>query len=62
MEVSGQPHAPEALPSGKQSLVPGGGTHSWSGHADEQENSQPMPGLEPPIIQPVAQCYEKSKN
>jgi hypothetical protein len=24
---------------------------------DEEKNSQPVPGLEPPIIQPVAQCY-----
>jgi hypothetical protein len=28
-----------------------------SGHDGEEKNSQPLPGLEPPVIQPVAQCY-----
>jgi hypothetical protein len=31
-----------------------GGPRSRSGHGDEDENSQPLTGLEPPIIQPVA--------
>jgi hypothetical protein len=30
---------------------------SRSGHGGEQKNSQPLPGLKPPIIQPVAQRY-----
>jgi hypothetical protein len=30
-------------------------TQSRSGHGGEDKNSQPLPGLEPPIIQPVAQ-------
>jgi hypothetical protein len=31
------------------------GFQSRSGHGGEEKNSQPLPGLEPPIIQPVAQ-------
>jgi hypothetical protein len=34
-----------------------GGTQSWSGHGGEEKNSQPLPGLKPLIIQPIAQCY-----
>jgi hypothetical protein len=34
-----------------------GGSQSRSGHSDEKKNSQPLPGLKPPIIQPVAQRY-----
>jgi hypothetical protein len=30
------------------------GLQSWSEHSGEEENFQPLPGLEPPIIQPVA--------
>jgi hypothetical protein len=38
------------------------GTHwigGWVGHSagGDEKNSQPLPGLEPPIIQPVAQRY-----
>jgi hypothetical protein len=33
-----------------------GGAKSWSGHSDEEKNSHPLPGLEPLIIQPIAQC------
>jgi hypothetical protein len=29
--------------------------HSWCGHGSEDKNSQPLPGLEPPIIKRVAQ-------
>jgi hypothetical protein len=32
-----------------------GGPQSRSGRGGEKKNSQPLPGLEPPIIQPVAQ-------
>jgi len=32
-----------------------GGTQSRSGSCGEEENSQPLPGLEPPIIQLVVQ-------
>jgi hypothetical protein len=49
MEVSGQPHIPDALPPG--------GPQSQSGRSGEEKNSQPLPGLEHPIIQPVAQRY-----
>jgi hypothetical protein len=56
MEVSGQLHVPASSPwypfdrrmDGPQSL---------SGLTGEEKNSQPLPGLEPPIIQPVAQRY-----
>jgi hypothetical protein len=34
-----------------------GGPQSRSGCGGEEKNSQSLPGLEPPIIQPVAQCY-----
>jgi hypothetical protein len=32
-----------------------GGSQSRSGRGGEETNSQPLPGLEPPMIQPVAQ-------
>jgi hypothetical protein len=32
-----------------------GGPYSCSGRGDEEKNFQPLPGLEPPIIQPAAQ-------
>jgi hypothetical protein len=34
-----------------------GGPQSRSGRRGEEKNSQPLPGHEPPIIQPVAQRY-----
>jgi hypothetical protein len=34
-----------------------GGLQSRSGRSGEEKNSQPLPGLEPTIIQPVAQRY-----
>jgi hypothetical protein len=34
-----------------------GGTQSRSGRGGEEKNSQLLPGLEPPIIQPLAQRY-----
>jgi hypothetical protein len=34
-----------------------GGPQSWSGHGSEEKNSQPLPGLEPLIIQLIAQHY-----
>jgi hypothetical protein len=34
-----------------------GELQSRSGHGGEEKNSQPLPGLEPPIIQLVAQSY-----
>jgi hypothetical protein len=34
-----------------------GESQSWSGCGGEEKNSQPLPGLETPIIQPVAQRY-----
>jgi hypothetical protein len=51
MEVSGQLHAPAALPPEKETLVPLdrrlGGPQSHSGHGGEEKNSQPPPGIEP---------------
>jgi hypothetical protein len=34
-----------------------GGLQSRSGHSGEEKYSEPLPGLEPPIIQPIAQRY-----
>jgi hypothetical protein len=34
-----------------------GGPQSRSGRGGEEKNSKPLPGLETPIIQPVAQRY-----
>jgi hypothetical protein len=34
-----------------------GGPQSRSEHGGEEKNSQPLPRLEPPIIQPVAQRF-----
>jgi hypothetical protein len=36
------------------------GPQSWYGHGGEEKNSQLLPGLGPPIIQPVAQRFFKS--
>jgi hypothetical protein len=61
MEVSGQVHATAALPQGKSPCYPLdrrlGGPRSRSGRDSEEKNSQPLPGLEPPIIQPVVHSY-----
>jgi hypothetical protein len=61
MEVSGQFHAPAVLTPGKSQWYPLhkrlGGLQSRSGHGGEEKNSKPLPGLELPIIQPVAQRY-----
>jgi hypothetical protein len=61
MEVSGQLHAPAALPPGKEPLVPtvqeAGWAQSRPQHGGEEKNSQPLLELEPPVIQPVAQRY-----
>jgi hypothetical protein len=32
-----------------------GEPQAWSGRGGKEKNSQPLPGLEPPIFQPVAQ-------
>jgi hypothetical protein len=45
----------------KESLVPIG-PQSWSGRSGEEKNSHPLPGLEPSIIQPVAQQIEILNN
>jgi hypothetical protein len=38
-----------------------GGPQSLSGRGSEEKNSQPPPGLELPIIKPVAQRYTASQ-
>jgi hypothetical protein len=48
MEVSGQLQATAALPPGPLTR---------SGRGGEEKNSQPLPELEPPIIQPATQRY-----
>jgi hypothetical protein len=59
MEVSGQLHASAALHPLKEHPLDRrlGGPQSRSGRGGEEKNSQPLPGLEPPTIQPVAQRY-----
>jgi hypothetical protein len=58
MEVRGQLHDPAVLPPGKEPFVPMGGPQSQSGHSGgEVKNSQPLPELEHPIIQPANQRY-----
>jgi len=58
MEVSGQLHALATLLPGKENLVPIGWEAGWpqsmSGRCGEEKNSQLVPKLEPPIMQPVA--------
>jgi hypothetical protein len=57
--VNGQLHAPELNPLGKSPWYPVDrrlvGLQSQSGRGGEKKDSHPLPGLEPPIIQPVAQ-------
>jgi hypothetical protein len=59
MEVSGQLHVRPLYPQGKSPWYPLdrslGGIQSRSGRGGEEKNSQLLPGLEPPIIQSVAQ-------
>jgi hypothetical protein len=59
MEVIGQRHTPSSLLPGKEPPYPFdrrlGGPQSRSGRSGEEKNSQPLPVLEPPIIQHVAQ-------
>jgi hypothetical protein len=61
MEVSGQLHAPAALPHGKSPWYPLdrrlGGLQSRSGRGGGEKNSQALPGVEPPIFQPAAHRY-----
>jgi hypothetical protein len=62
MKVSGQLHVPAALPPGKEPpkyALDGslGVPQSRCGGGGEEKNSHLLPGLEPPIIQPVAQRY-----
>jgi hypothetical protein len=56
MAVNGQLHAPAACPWYPLARRLGG-PQSQSGRGGEEKNSQLLPGLEPPIIQPVAQRY-----
>jgi hypothetical protein len=50
MEVSGQLHAPAALPPGKEAMVPTGQEAGWapepSGRGGKEKNSQPPPAIE----------------
>jgi hypothetical protein len=61
MEVSGQLHAPAALPQRKSPSYSLdrrlGGPQSRSGHGGEEKNTQPLLELVLPIIQPIAQRY-----
>jgi hypothetical protein len=57
MKVSGQLHEPAALLQGKCPWYPLdrrlSGPQRQSGRGGEEKNSQFLPDLEPPIIQPV---------
>jgi hypothetical protein len=57
MEVIGQLHARTLYLQGKSPWYQLdrrlGGHQSRSARGGEEKNSQPLPGLEPPIIQPV---------
>jgi hypothetical protein len=57
MEVNGRP----LYPQGKNPRYPLdrrlGGPQSRSGRGVEEKNSQPLPGFEPLVIQPVVQRY-----
>jgi hypothetical protein len=59
MEVCGQLHVPAALLQGKSTCYPLdrrlGGPQRRSRGGGEEKNSQPLPGLEPPIMKPVVQ-------
>jgi hypothetical protein len=60
MEVSRQLHAPAVLLHGSTQYPLDrrlGGPESQSGRGGEEKNFQPLPGLELPIMQPVAQRY-----
>jgi hypothetical protein len=58
MEVSGQLHAPAALARGKNTWYPldkklGEPPRRYES-GGEEKNSQPLQGIEPPIVQSVA--------
>jgi hypothetical protein len=59
MKTSGQLHVPAALPPGKEPLIPIGYEAGWVPEPFWTrwwwKKSQPLPGYEPPIIQPVVQ-------
>jgi hypothetical protein len=61
MEANGQLHTPPLYPYGKSPWYPLdrrlGGLQSRFGRGGEEKNSQPLTGLDTPIIQPVAQLY-----
>jgi hypothetical protein len=62
--MSGQLHTPAALFPRKYTLVPIGqeaGSQSRSGQGGEEKKYQSLSRLEPPIMQPVDQCYGSIK-
>jgi hypothetical protein len=66
MEVNGQLHAPAALPRDKSPWYALdrrlGGHQSRSGRCGEKKISQPLPGLEPPIMHPIVQPYTTERS
>jgi len=53
MDMSGQLHAPAALLSGKQSLIPIGKEDRWAPDpvwAECKKKSQPLPAIEPQLF------------
>jgi hypothetical protein len=61
MEVTGQFHAAVALTPEKEPWYPLDkrlvGNQRRSGHVGEEKNSQSLTGIEPSIVQSVAQLY-----
>jgi hypothetical protein len=58
MEVNGQLHAPAALPSGNEPLIPIGQEAGWAPESVwTQWGREKFPGFKPLIIQPIAQHY-----
>jgi hypothetical protein len=61
MEVSGHLHLRPPYPQGKSPCYPLDRRLGWpqsrSGRGGEEKNFQPLPGLEPPITQPVVQRH-----
>jgi hypothetical protein len=51
MKVSGEIHAPAALPLRRETPIPLdrrlGGTQSWFGSCGVEKNLSPLPGIEP---------------
>ena len=57
MRVGGQGHAPAALPPGKTRYPLYRRLGGPQGRCGRARKISPLPGFDPPIVQPVASCY-----